>query len=550
MIIDSTAEPDLRAVRARWRQASRHQPPAVLRIGLLASYTIDPLVPYLGIGLHDAGLPATFGVGPFNQITQQCLDDDSDMARLRPDVLVVAPRFDELGPPAACGGWADELMCLADIALDAAGRWRSCLVFVLPAVPESRPCGIGDAGSPGGVMAAAATAREAVRRALAGRPGVCLADAEEAVRAVGAARALAPALFQFAKIPYTEELFAGLGAQLGRLLRVRYGRGHRVAVIDADSLVLAGGEGVADREAMVSALRSPLLDLHAAGVRLALRGSGAAGSAWEVLAAGFPELLRGLLEGWVLDDRSAADQLRTIAAEAGESVGALLLVTTDPVLAAEIGTRPDQGRAVVLGEQPESWPAELRAAGLFDQAPEPVAGPPPTTAAPAPRAKPAASLADFVASLNVVVTHVPVGPGNVDKVAELVERAKDFTLGNRHSAADIAQRADELLALAVRDRLGEYGISAAVGMRVAAGVCAVDLFSVSCPVLGKEVEDAVLAEVVERAARAGCDTVVVGCRDTGVNTAALRFLRAAAARVWTAGSGQAVRVRVELGQRD
>jgi 3-oxoacyl-[acyl-carrier-protein] synthase-3 len=154
-------------------------------------------------------------------------------------------------------------------------------------------------------------------------------------------------------------------------------------------------------------------------------------------------------------------------------------------------------------------------------------------------------LADFVASLGVSVQFLPAGRGHVDKVAELVERAKDFTLGIRHSAADIAGRADEITAIAVRDRLGDYGVSGAVALRLAAGTCTVDLFSLSCPVLGKEVEDAVLREILARAGRDGCASVVFRYQPTEHNRVAVRFLQDAASRVWPGEDGREIRIQAQ-----
>src|SRR5215471_21597098 len=152
--------------RSRWREISRTERPTALRVALLASYTIDPLVPYLGVLLDEAGHPAEIRVGPYNQIVQQCLDEESQTAAGRPDVVVVAPRFEELsaGPADQVG----DLLALAETALAAAGRWRACLVFVLPAVPEPGWEGVGGDGDAAGVHAVAAAAREAVRARLGG----------------------------------------------------------------------------------------------------------------------------------------------------------------------------------------------------------------------------------------------------------------------------------------------------------------------------------------------------------------------------------------------
>src|SRR3954469_8853872 len=92
----SAAAPALFARRARWHELRREPPLEALRIHVLATYTADPLVPYLGLGLHEAGMPASFTVATANQIVQQLLDQDGDVARSRPDVIVVAPRFEDM----------------------------------------------------------------------------------------------------------------------------------------------------------------------------------------------------------------------------------------------------------------------------------------------------------------------------------------------------------------------------------------------------------------------------------------------------------------------
>ena len=531
-------------LRARWQQLRSQQPPEALRILLLASYTIDPLAPYLGVGLWDAGVPASVSVGAANQLAQQLLDENGILVRERPEVVVVAPRFEELGaradgPGHAPAAWREELVRLADLAVAAAERREFCLGFVLPAVPESRPYGIGDAGTVGGVVATAGLAREAVRARLAGRPGVYIVDAEEAVRAVGSRQAHHPALFRFAKVPYVEDVFASLAEQLSRVLRARHGHGREVVVLDSDSLLSAAPSA---REA-IDALRAPLLELQHAGVALAVRCSAEDDAAWDALAEA-PELLGELVENSVIDARPVAEQLRSIATDAAVPVEQTLLLTADEALAADLG-----GRAVVLAGEPDAWPATLRAAGAFDRAPDvvlPGERVAPALAGAGPRDDGAElSLADFVAGLEVSISYAPLREQDVPKVAELVERAKNFTLGIPHSAADIGDRAADVIAVSVRDRLGDHGISAAIELRNTGGACIVDLFSLSCAVLGRDVQDAVLGEIVDRAARDGCDTVILRYRSTGRNQLAVGFVEAAATRAWRSSSGVEVRVRAD-----
>jgi 3-oxoacyl-[acyl-carrier-protein] synthase III len=492
------------ALRSAWRTVSRSPTAPVLRISLLASYTIDPLVPYLGMALHDAGIPVRPQVGPFDQILRQCLDSTGETARSEPDVLLVAPRFEELGSDAS--RWTADLLDIADAAVATVGRWSRALLFVLPALPEGGEFGAGEAARPAGLAARATLAREAVREKLEGLAGVLVADAEDGLREVGRGRAHHPVMFRLGKVPYTEELFAHLGRQLGRVLGMHYGAVRRAVVFDVDSLP-AGAE----------ALRGCVRELRGVGMRIGLRASGDPADLWATLAAECPELVR-FAEASAVDQHPVGEQVSALATALGVPAETAVLVTANPALAAA---------GVLLGEEPESWAGALRAGGLFDRpAPPAVVAPAPVTPAERPAPPTSLSLGDFLASLDVVVDFLPATE-HLDKVAEAVERAKDFTLGNPHSAEDIAARAAEVLAISVRDRFGDHGVSGAVALSRADGLCTVDLFSLSCPVLGKQVEDAVLREIVRRAG--GAD-VVFRYRETEHNQVAVAFLHAMASR--------------------
>jgi hypothetical protein len=347
----------LLVIRSRWRRTC--QETAILRVCLLASYPIEPLVPYLGIGLLDAGLRPAVRVGPTGRNLQQCLSlDDAELVRFRPDVVVVAPRFEE-APTEQAGGRRRRdpgrgLLAVADAAVAARVRLGCLLVFVLPAVPERGP-------------ASASALRDDLRARLAGVPGICVADAQEAVRHVGAHRARRTALVRGAA-PYTEELFASLAAQLVRMLRVHYGMTWRAVVMDADSLLLPARTGV-DLRPAVEALRGPLRALHRRGVRLALRAGPACDGLWDVLAADFPDLVSASLDASVIDERPVEAQLRAIAANTDVPADQTVLLTADPDLAARVGGGLGHPRAVLLTGEPAAWPATMREVGIFDCVP-------------------------------------------------------------------------------------------------------------------------------------------------------------------------------------
>lgn len=528
----ATAERDDLAAAAaavRTRRRGLTAAPAALRIGVLASYTADPVEPYLHTALADAGLVPEIVFGPFNQILPECLDDHGRMARLAPDALVVAPRWEEMPD----GDEEGELLRVADAALQAAERRETCLVFVLPALPQDR-AGVTDAGRPDGVAAAATAARQRLRDRLAVRPHVLVADAEEAVRDVGALRAHHPGLYAFARIPYTEEVFWRLGLQVARLLRAHFGGVPRAAALGGDLLTPGYAE----------VLSEPLVRLGEAGVRLAVAGPydgeaflTALTGAWAPLA---PYLAPHLGDAWPAG--TGAEPLRAVA----DGLGPSLLLTADPELAAAAGSVGGL-QPVLLGPAPEAWPAELREAGVFDRPlrgrPRPDGTDVPVSSAESARTL---SLEEFVAGLDVSVAFDEPAGALSPKVADLLARSKDFVLGpvpDGFSPADFAAGDEQVLLTAeVHDRFGDYGLGAVAALALSPDICRVEVFSVSCPVMGRGVEPLVLQRIVDIAGRHGCGTVELVLTPTGRNGVALDFAAGAEDRAWD-GGGRSVAVR-------
>ena len=119
-------------------------------------------------------------------------------------------------------------------------------------------------------------------------------------------------------------------------------------------------------------------------------------------------------------------------------------------------------------------------------------------------------LEGFLKSLEMAAIIEPVGPGNLDRVANLLAKTNQFNLTTRrHSRAEVARLANAAgsvaLVLRLRDKFGEQGI---IGLVIAVPgqeeqSLIIDSLLVSCRALGRGVEHALWAAVVNRAYRKG-----------------------------------------------
>lgn len=521
------------AKRLAWTRLQRSARQASLRVAVLASYTAEPLAPMLGMALEAEALGAEIFISPFDQLAAQCLDDASETAAFAPHVLVAHARLEERG---------DGLVDLARLALAAARRWGATLVWVLPAVPEARPLGVGDAADPNGVTATAERVRAALRAELAGSPDVLLADMEAIVRALGTSAALAPALFAAARIPYADAAFERLGDQLARLIALGRRGARKVLVLDADRTLWGGavgedgpagvaiggaGAGAAHRE-----FQAHVLKLREAGMLLALASRNTEADVWAAFER--PEMLlkREHLAAWRVNWAPKSENLKAMAAELGLDVASFALIDDNPAELAEVAANCPGVACVRFPEDPAGWLEAVQAAGALDRLPPSAEDRARADhyATERERVVQQAALGPeaYLASLELTVTAFTPAPADMGRLAQLVAKTNQFNLScKRRDAAELATlRASEshLVRLyAARDRFGDYGV---VGAAIVEANGEIDTFLLSCRALGRGIEQAMLADAAAKAARRGFGPLSARLEEHPRNEPARRFFAA------------------------
>jgi FkbH-like protein len=113
--------------------------------------------------------------------------------------------------------------------------------------------------------------------------------------------------------------------------------------------------------------------------------------------------------------------------------------------------------------------------------------------------------AEYLASLGIAVRIAPPGPTDLGRLAQLLAKTNQFTLGGtRHPEPLLAAWANDP-AYAVRivsavDRFGDYGVIGALIVALGDDIPRLDSFVLSCRAMGRGVEDAMLAAAFEAAA--------------------------------------------------
>jgi FkbH-like protein len=115
---------------------------------------------------------------------------------------------------------------------------------------------------------------------------------------------------------------------------------------------------------------------------------------------------------------------------------------------------------------------------------------------------------DFYRSLEQVAEIAPVNPQTLARVAQLTQKTNQFNLTTRrYSDQQIAEMsatpACRVWTLRVKDKYADNGLVGVAILRTQAQVCEIDSFLMSCRVIGRTVETALLAHLAADARQQG-----------------------------------------------
>lgn len=523
------------SLRQRWLDFQRHSTSSPdITVGVAASFTAEPLEPFLGASLLDHGFVPAITFAQYDQIHQVCSDPDSTMGTV--DLLVLLWRIEDMFSrdfwDAVDGG--DRATTRLVGGLEQLGRGVGELaarvsypVFVsYPPVPSGP--GIDELDSRLGVRATRlhGIAMEAFMAGVAEAP-VRMVDLNGWVCQFGAMNANDAAKAFMYRQPYVTAFLGMIGRNLADCIARETKPIPKCIVVDCDNTLWGGviaedgiggiALGSTFPGSAFQEFQRVLKRLNRAGVLLALNSKN---DHSEVLAA-FTQHDEMLLSTadiavWRVNWQLKSQNIREIAVELNISEDSLVFIDDSSHELAEVRAALPHVRTLQVPEELELLPDLIPESGLFrnmhvsqeDRVRTEM------VSTEGYRREVASTLTkeEFLASLELEVEFFAVGEQHVTRVAQLTNKTNQFNLTTiRRTEAEIRALLNEsdhnVYAIRVSDKFGDYGL---VGVAVVGHFGArweVDTFLMSCRVLGRGIETAFLARVVSEAVAGGAGAV-------------------------------------------
>jgi FkbH-like protein len=510
------------------------------RIGLAATFTIEPLVPHLGGELLQRRLSRPeFLIAPFNQLHQLCLDPEAALGGSA-EVLVILWRLEDLlpgqleaalsseGEEPAAEKVLKELDALIASVTALRGRFQGALVLGMPPYPF---CASWAPQLPQQATAATSLFNSIRRRWLDGVGGmdrVMWLDLQALLMEHGHARAHDPRKWYLYRQPYTEAFWSEVAGQTARLLSATRVAAKKCVVVDCDNTLWGGVVG----EDLLAGLelgeefpgrayrdfQRGLLQLRRQGVLLAVASKNEAADVAEVFDHHDAMVLRrDDISVFQVHWNPKSQSLRAIAEILNIGTDSLVLIDDSPVEIAEVQTSLPEVICLQVPEDVAYLPGLLRDTTLFDSVGRTVEDDRRVEMMQAEgrRREVQASLSreEFLLSLDLEVSIFVAREPQLTRVGQLVNKTNQFNLTTvrrtRDELANLLLRPGwRVLAMDVTDRFGEYGLVGVAILRDQGdGTWVIDTLLMSCRVLGRGVEQALLAGVADCARQAGVETL-------------------------------------------
>jgi FkbH-like protein len=515
-----------------------------LRIGILSNATTDFIVPAITGSALRHGLAIECVTGAFGQFMQDALDPASSINRARCDAVLLAIDARGYGLSGPLGDAAGEEAALA-AAIDrvrtihraVAERCPTVVIQSVAARPETL-LGSYDARLPG---AEAHVIAEFNRRLadLCSETAMPLLDISALAQRVGTERWHDPVAWYIAQQPFSHSLIPAYAEAVARLLGAVRGKSRKALVLDLDNTCWSGVIGDDGMEGINLSPGDPVGDAHLAlqsyalalrdcGILLAICSKNTDAVARRVFREHPDMLLREehiakFQANWT--DKPA--NLLEIAEALNLGVESLVFVDDNPAERELVRQKLPQVAVPELPGSPALYVRTLAAASYFEAVS--------LSSEDRSRARfyvdnakrvaveaSAGGIDDYLRSIEMTINFAPFDERGRARITQLINKSNQFNLTTRrYTEAEVALLGQDpavtTLQVRLKDKFGDNGMISTVICRDRGSEREIDTWLMSCRVLGRRVEEAVLVELIRRARENGIARLIGIYRPTERN---------------------------------
>ncbi len=506
-----------------------------LKVALLSNTTTEFLSPaMMATGLR-YGFATDLVLAPYGQVVQELLDPQSMTYAADPDVIVVSLDHRGLNLTAAPGdvdaaaaGLAASLDQIETLKAAIEQNSRAVAMFQTVARPAEPDLGSLDLGVPGTWRQLTHDFNRALADMLTGTPHLLL-DTAGLADTVGLATWHDPGLWHMARVPFSNRVLPLYADHIMRVIAAWRGKSRRCLVLDLDNTLWHGVIGDDGLDGIRLAEGDPVGEAHrdvqdralqfrSQGVVLAVSSKNDDAVARTAFRDHAEMVLKeDHIAVFQANWRDKATNIQAISDDLALGLESLAFLDDNPAERGLIREALPRVGVPELPEDPALYVRTLVASGLFEA----------TTFSDEDRRRAedyqsnskrvalqasVTDIGEYLRSLDMEFAVLPFDAPGRARIAQLINKSNQFNLTTRrYSEADVAAMEDDsgllTLQIRLRDRFADNGMISVVICRTDGATWEIDTWLMSCRVLGRRVERAILQVLKDAAQAAGITTL-------------------------------------------
>jgi FkbH-like protein len=525
------------------------------KLAILRSFTVEPILHLLRAEAFAYGIDVDIHLGDFNTYVQEIVDSGSSLYRFAPNAVILAVRAEDVAPdltrefanlsPEAAQQAADRIARNYEQWVHSF-RQHSQAALIIHSLerPAHASVGVLDSQTETGQSGLIRQINRELRRVAGEVLGVYVLDYEALVARYGSAHWHDERKWLMARLPIAADHLLHMAREWTRFVVPLAGRTCKALVVDLDNTLwggVIGEDGMAGIKvgaeypgAAFQTLQRALLDLSRRGILLAVCSKNNPDDAMEAIEKHPGMLVRAKdFAAMRINWGDKSQNLREIARELNIGIDSLAFLDDNPFEREQIRSGLPEVFVIDISGNPLEYAAAVRDCPIFERLSLSSEDQQRTVMYAEQRQRSDAEHSfqtkeDFFRYLEQEADLDPVTDLTLARVAQLTQKTNQFnTTTRRYSEAQIAgmaKRSDwHILSIKVRDRFGDHGLVGVAITRDEGDKCEIDAFLLSCRVIGRTVETALLAHLAKGAAERGCKRLIGRFLPTKKNAPARDF---------------------------
>ncbi len=506
-----------------------------VKVAVLRNYTVEPLLPIIEVDLFLSGLVPQFYIADFDNILSEVTDENSPLFQSQPEIIILSQWLESLAPvlvkrflsltQTEISEEINRICNMIDFQVSSIRKYSKAIILINNfSINPMTTLGVLESQGEFYLQEAVQQINSFIKSIHKKYASTYIIDIQNVNLTHGFNQIYDFKNWQTSRLPLTSKGLVQVGKEYTKTIRALRGKTKKCLILDCDNTLWGG---IIGEDGLGGIKLSPdypgssyldfqkeILNLHDRGIILALCSKNNEADVLEVLDKHpHMQIKKSNLATWQVNWQDKAANIKEIAATLNIGLDSLVFIDDSAFECQFVKEQLPEVEVIHLSGKPSNYINELLQEGFFDS----------FTYTNEDRDKnklyqvehhrkvlqsSADSIEDYLKKLKLVATIGIPSEFDIPRVSQLTQKTNQYNLTTRRYTEDeirsfISSKDSDVYFLKLTDMFSDMGLVAMAILRHSETESEIDTFLMSCRVIGRGVEEALLNHLIHEASKIG-----------------------------------------------